>query len=694
MIPLIAGLAFWLATGCRLPGWAALFVLPAVSVPLCLSAGRWGRPYGRRWCFGLWVFLALFLLGWQLGQQRHQARYPGHFSTFHGETGFLLLRLVEPPAVKPNSYQVVGRVVACLSEGTARRTRGKLMLYLQKDNLAAALQYGDVILTSNAYQEVEGPPNPDQFDYRRFLARGNLFHSAYRPSASWVATGERRGAPPVRLALKLRQQAMDIFQANGLDGQEFAVLSALFLGFRDSLDEDLQKAFAGAGAMHVLCVSGLHVGILFLVFQALFSFLKRWPRGRWLQGGLVVAFVWMYAALTGFSPSVMRASAMFSFVAAGQHLGRRTSVYNTLSASALVLLLADPGMLGRIGFQLSYLAVLGIVSLQPSLQQWLAPRHPLPRKAWALATVSLAAQLATGPLALFYFNQFPLYFLLTNILAIPLAGLIIHLALICLCLSYIPAASLLAGNLLSWALRLLNTSVAFVEGLPGAVWSPVYVSLPETFLVYLVICLVFLYLIRDNRAALLWGLACLLLLSASASFRQTGRQRQGGFAVYHVNRATSVDFFAPGRTIWLRCARGASQPDRARGYLQGHRLRRMGRSGVVEVNLSAGSPPPEGNWLRQGPLLLFFDKVFLIPGREGHPPPEGIRADYLLLCQNPPIDLADWILSAQPGLVIMDLSSPRWVTDRWTALCDSLGVEAWPVHSRGGYAASFSLGEP
>ena len=214
---------------------------------------------------------------------------------------------------------------------------------------------------------------------------------------------------------------------NGVEGKQLKVASALLLGYRENLDKELVKSYASAGAMHVLAVSGLHVGILYLLLTRIFSFLKKVKKvknGKFILTILIVSFLWFYAIMTGLSASVMRATTMFSFIVIGNELlNRKTSIYNTLAVSAIILMIINPFIVYQVGFQLSYVAVVGIVYLQPKLNRLFYSRYKLVRGVWAITCVSLAAQIATFPLSLHYFHQFSTYFFISNLIVIPASSL-------------------------------------------------------------------------------------------------------------------------------------------------------------------------------------------------------------------------------------------------------------------------------
>jgi competence protein ComEC len=690
VLALVTGILVRLVTGISLPG-AFFFLVYGLTVLAGLVLRRYSNArYAGRWFFGALAGLFLVTAGFQLCQDRHGLGREDHFSVHEGRSGLLVLRLREPVSEKANSFQAICQAMAFHTEDTIVGVSGKLMVYLAKDTLAGALGYGDVILLENRFEEVSPPMNPGQFDYKRFLSLGNIFHSAYRATGEWYPAKARRGSRLMSFALSLREKALAALSRSQLEERELAVVSALFLGYREYLTEDLQREFAGAGAMHVLCVSGLHVGIIYLVLKAMLGFLGPAGAGYLVRTLLVVAFIWLYAAVTGFSPSVLRASTMFTFVAVGQGFRRRTHIYNSLSASALVLLVIDPNLISRIGFQLSYLAVFSIVTLQPRLFALLPLKNPLLKKAWALATVSIAAQLATGPLALFYFNQFPNYFLLTNILVVPLATLIIYVAMAFLALSFWAPAAMASGALLSILLRTLNASVGFVEGLPYATWSNVFISLPEVLVVYLALGCAACYFILHRRNAIVCCLVLLSALSASTGWRAIHLQQHARFVVYHVNRATLVDFFSPGEMVSLSCPRAAVYA--LSDYQAGRHRIRMGRRKTQALEMEGKNDAFFGRTLlRQGPFLEFHGLRFVLLTPGNPMIPKAWPADYLLVSQGVRSDIRSWLSKVQPQRVIIDASNTLWQENAWVEACREEGFDYWVIREQGAYVRNIHV---
>lgn len=660
--------------------------------------------YGKSWYFGCSIFAALFFAGYWLAMQDNQYSRKDHFRHYQDQPGCLMVQLREPLTEKTNSHQVLADVLFFISEESHDRVEGRLILYLAKDSLPPAIGYGDRILINNSYNDVLPPQNPNAFNYKKYLARNNIYHSAYIQRERWYHTGENHGRRHMHLALRLRERAMLIFQDNPLSERDFAVITALLLGYREYLDEDLRREFAGAGAMHILCVSGLHVGIIFMVLKNIFSFFTRVRGGHYIRTLCIILCIWLYAAITGFSPSVLRASVMFSFVAVGHHFSRTANIYNTLAASAFVLVIGNPMIITHIGFQLSYLAVISIVSLQPRLYAIVPVKHPVLEKAWSIMTVSVAAQLATGPLALYYFNQFPNYFLLTNLVVIPLAGIIIYASFLTLLLSPIPAAGLFMGYLLSAVLNCLHQSVRFIEALPYSTASGVYLTTPETILVFVLLLFFFAYWIRGCRKSFLTSLLVLAVLASSFTQRGIRNSMQRTFVVYSINQATVIDFIIGKTAYVLVCDQVLHDPGLKTFHTDGHRLQKgvFRNNTIVSINDTVTRFSAHG-FLRDRHFLAFNGITLILIDGEGFQKQSGasgflhtngqmpghlsfpFKVDYLLITQNPRLDMELVFRVFKPSTVILDASNSRWNADRIEEACLEAGVRVWNVRSRGAY---------
>lgn len=370
---------------------------------------------------------------------------------------------------KPNSFQSVLEINAFFRNDSVFRTKEKVMVYFAKSKESEHLKPGEIINFNPSPQWVKNSNNPYEFDYKSYLSRRKIYRQVFLPSDSWVKTGYSTFHSSEVCAEKVRLKLLEIYRQQIPDEEKMNVLSALTLGYKRGLEPETKRVFASAGAMHVLAVSGLHVGIVYLVFLYAFGFLKSQKAGRLIFVLLVVSALWCFAFVTGLSPSVKRAATMFTFVVAGEGIRRRSNIYNTLAASAFILLLFNPNNLFEAGFQLSYSAVFGIVFLQPRFEKLITFKYKIPRYCWSLITVSVAAQIATFPVSVFYFNQFPVYFWISNLLVIPAVTLLIPLGILLLLFDWISVVSNVFSTIIEHVLSVVIQFLRFVENIPLSV---------------------------------------------------------------------------------------------------------------------------------------------------------------------------------------------------------------------------------
>lgn len=506
--------------------------------------------YKYRWVFGFFITLTLLFTGIHLNIHNSLLHHPYHFSQneYHGNN--TILKVVEAPSERANSVRLLVDVLALKKDNKWMRTTGKALVYLEKDSSSLNLRYGDKLLAPANFTETRGPSNPYEFDYKRYLAFNNIYHQSYLRSDSWQLLERDRGNKLLGLSFKARDYVLKQIENFGIEGKNYALVSALLLGMRDALDSDMLKEFSAAGAMHVLCVSGLHVGIIFLVLNFSFSFLDNHRRGRYLKAFLVIGFIWFYALITGLAPSVMRAATMFSIITIGKALNRNTSIYNSLSLSAVILIIINPYIIAKLGFWLSYLAVVGIVYLHPKFYNLFKFKNWFADKVWSLACVSLAAQIATSPIAVYYFNQFPNYFLLSNIFVVPLATLIVYSGVALVIFSFIPYISNIIAFILSMLLSSMRHIVSFIEGLPFST-SVLVINQIQMFMVYAFIISLIFYFNKRRPVFLKVTLFIAILFFSITSVSIIKSKTQEKIIVYNLNRGVGIDFIKGQNSVFV-----------------------------------------------------------------------------------------------------------------------------------------------
>ena len=462
LLPLIGGVvvAFYIPVKLEL-----FWVLLGVGLLFFLSIPIISRQFKLRAAFGLLASVFFFAIGIYLTGLQTSRYHASYFYTeANFETDLFQLEILDVPELKENSIKCFANV----SSTNGEKTMGKTLIYFEKTERATQITYGDVIYIQSNFAEIQPNGNPKEFDYSRYLRIHDVIHQAYVEDGSWEIV-DNAGNSFFKWIFGVRAYLGTVLEESNLSASNLMVAKALILGEKQSLDRETLRTFSSAGAMHVLAVSGLHVGIVMLIFSFVLKPIKRLPKGKLVFVACVVIGIWFYALITGMSSSVLRASVMFSFVIIGKELERESSIYQSIMVSAFILILIEPLVIFQVGFQLSYLAVLGIVFLQPKIYNLFYVKNLVLDKVWQISAVSIAAQVATFPLGLYYFHQFPNFFMLSNLIVIPLAFAILIVGIVYFLVFWIPFLNDLCFYLLDFLLTILNGGVKWVEQLPYSI---------------------------------------------------------------------------------------------------------------------------------------------------------------------------------------------------------------------------------
>lgn len=459
--------------------------------------------------------------------------------------------ITDQVAERPNWLKTELSITIVKDSGQWKPADGIVMAYFAKDSLAS-VAFGDEVLIIGKPFEPSPPVNPGQFDYKAYLARQGIHYQHFIKSSKFKVIAHNK-APNSFLAwaFEIRTWANGVLEKKIPTQRSYSIVAALTLGIKDALDHDLKEAYASAGAMHVLAVSGLHVGILVTILSWLFL---RWKKHKGIIAVRVIAsltFLWTYALITGFSPSVLRAVTMFTFVLIGQLFGRRISIYNSLGLSAFVLLCWRPMMAFEVGFQLSYFAVIGIVYFQPKFYSLWIPPNKFTKWAWSLLCVSLAAQLATFPIGVFYFHQFPVLFWASNFLVIPMAILVLIGTILLLMFSWFGVLATWIGSLINFIVWLVNHGIFLLESLPFSVVGDLYTSLLTVVLSYAVMIFISVLFVRKRLVWLAMAVGCTAGILAFTIKKTTDQSQQQLLVIYKAKKITTMGMITGGEITLL-----------------------------------------------------------------------------------------------------------------------------------------------
>ena len=540
VFPFLAGIilecTFMPASRYQVMGLIALTILLVSARLFALFV----KVYSSRWVSGFIFNLFFIVAGIQIANQTRISNDPDYIAGQPG--GVFLACLTESPSETRYGFKATVSLEFIYTGSGWKRVAGNVLAYLKTNPGYPVLQFGDNILLKARIDSISDNSNPHTFNYSKYLRTKGITHRVFADPYAWKKCSLENGQILRKFAFQFRDKLLEVLRENNVTGNEFAVAAALLLGYVDDLSPDLMHDYAASGAMHVLSVSGMHVGIIYLFFEFLLGFMNKKRLGRWFKAIFLLAFIWFYACLTGLSPFVFRSAAMLTLPIIAKSMDRTPNMYNVIAASLLFMLAIDPFLILDVGFQLSYLAVIGLVVFYKPIYDLYVTSAWLPDKIWSVLAVSLAAQIATLPITLYVFHQFPNYFLITNLFVVPLSSLIIYVGIMLMAFGHVPFIAMFVAKILVFLIWLLNAIIHWIEGLPFSTITGIHLSSAEMFVLYLMIIAGFVFLTMKRIAVLyLFLITCIGFMVLMVTFKAQ-RYYSSRMLVFNVKNISILEF--------------------------------------------------------------------------------------------------------------------------------------------------------
>lgn len=631
--------------------------------------------YRLRWITGLLMHLSVFLYALLLASIKKEISHAGHFSGLDSAGAFICI-VNEEPLLKGNNFRFEVSMKEVLRNDSVFRVNGRCLVYLKRDTMPAP-RYGDILLFRSIPVRVKPPANPGQFDFSRWLKNREIYHQVFIKPEQLSKLEHNQGNKLMELAINWRNDLLKSISDAGIEGRENAVLSALIIGQDDEIDQELMQSYSVTGVLHVLAVSGMHVGLIYAALKALLKFPGRKKQLKWIKAGFIILLLWFYAMITGLSPSVLRASMMLSFVIIGIGLLRSSGNLSILCASALSLfIVVSPSLIFSAGFQLSFLAVAGIMYLYKPVLNLYTPKTWLAMQVWSIIAVSLVAQLATFPLSLFYFHQFPNYFLLANLVVIPLSTIIIFGGIILLVLGFWPLVATVLGKVISFLILVLNTIITRLGDLPGAATEGIFLSFPAMFVLYGSIIALAAYFLSLRRTWFFLSIFLIITLAGIVLCEVVSAGKQSLGVVNYIPGHTLLRFIRSDRSIAFcdeKLIPDEQKRERTEGY---HLLSRRVKADTIYSFQKAGQ------WFRWNedlilrfPFIQFKDVRLLVLSPETNNLELSFDlVDYVLVQGNLTPPKVDWLNTDRVRSIVCDGSNSPWNVRKWKSLCLKEGI--------------------
>lgn len=652
----------------------AIVVLIALLVAYPLLTVQY--RFTTRWLQGAVILSAIAVTGsivvW-LHQARHQPAWYGHA---HDKRRLLLVTIEEPPVEKPASWKTLVTVQAIADGSQWKLATGRLLVYFRKDTAGLPPAYGTQLVINKELQPVTGYGNPGGFDYAGYCAWQQVYHQVYLLPQDYAIVAVDKGSAAARQLYHIRDAVLNLIHCYLPDKQVAGVAAALLMGYRGELDKELLSAYAQTGVVHIIAISGMHLAMIYGILYVLLGKLGKGKYMPLLRSVIILLVLWFFTLLAGGVPSILRSAVMFSFIVAGEAFYKKHNACNNLAASAFLLLAFNPFYLWDIGFQLSYAAVTSVVLFYKPVYHSVVWQNRLLDYLWQLLSVTLAAQVLTLPLVLYHFHQFPAFFLLSNLVAVPLSGVILYGGIVMIAFAWWPWLAAITGWCVSFLIVLMNTFVKHMKQLPAALIEAITFNGWQVLLLFLVILCCGYGWWQKQRGAWFLAVSLLVALVGTHYMGLWKSRQQKRIIVYNIPAASVIEviygtngYFA-GDTAALQ-----NQAIFAQHIQPAHTLWQVQQSGRVEGAEQAGV------FAYAGKKIAFINGSASVPGNAN----EITAVDILILGKEAGERAGQLAALFRCKQLVFDSSNPVWKIEKWKKACDSLHLRFHSVPRDGAF---------
>lgn len=436
---------------------------------------------------GIILLSSWLVFGYALSGVKHLPFDSNWYGNNFSNTSFYKGTILNMPEEKEKTLKIDIALESKLEEGKNKSIKGKSILYLKKGTQASALKEGQQIVFRNKLAPVMATKNPGAFDYAAYCRRQGVYHTGFLQDADWAITSENVKKSWRSITTYGTEFVKRILRKYIRGEEELGIAEALLIGYRLDIDQNLWQAYSNTGIVHIIAISGMHMAMIYQSLLWLLTCIPYFKKNRKSAVIISLVFMWLFAILTGLPASVVRSAVMFTFIGIGDVLKKKMTIYNNMAASAFLLLCINPNWLFDVGFQLSYLAVLSIVMFYKWIYDKFSFKNRVSDFFWKLVAGTLSAQILTFPICIYYFHQFPVLFLVMNLIAIPITTVVLFAEILLIFLSWIPMVASLLGYLSYFLIHYLNKIVFYIEKLSFAVWQYLSINLWQLALLYLLI---------------------------------------------------------------------------------------------------------------------------------------------------------------------------------------------------------------
>lgn len=554
------------------------------------------------------------------------------------------------------------RYIVLVNQIDSTTNTGRVLLNVRKDSLNHPFEIGTHLQINASLYQNSPAKNPNQFDYGKYLESKQIYAQIYA-DASEIKIGSIIQKDIWYYTSRLRTKIIRNLEKNNFNKAELHVAIALILGQQQDISPEIIKDYQFAGAVHILSVSGLHIGFILLFVTFILKPFPNTRHGSFLKLIIILLSLSSFGLIAGLAPSVLRSVTMFSFVAIGMYLRRSTNIFHTLLVSMLLILLVQPSFLFDVGFQLSYVALFFILWLQPLLASLWSPKNSFFKYFWDILTVSFAAQIGAFPLSIFYFHQFPGLFFVTNLVIIPFLSVIMALGVLVMVLAAFDYVPLFLAKLLEWSIYILNKIINSIASLEQFIIQEIPFNWQLLLSIYVLIIATIIWFKKPSYNRLVLAMMTLIIFQITYFQTHWTIQNQSELVIFN-SKKSSLIAERKGEKIIL--------------YANDSLL----KSALNNKTLTSYSMGNFSNLKSKKRLqnLIYFNgnKILILDSIGVYP--KDIRPDIVVLTQTPKINLERFLQIIKPKIVVADASNFRTIQKHWKATCLK---EKIPFHATG-----------
>ena len=620
------------------------------------------------------IHLLCFSIGCFISFQnniQHQASWIGHT---YQEGNAVKLTLIEPTVEKDHFYKSVASIDAVQKDKKWIHTTGKILIYIRKDSISSHLGYGSQLLINAPVTAITNAGNPGSFDYARYCLFLGITHQAFINNNQYVFIQNTIPSYIYFYLYKLRDNVLGSLKIYLPHPRAYGVAEALLIGYRNDLDREIVQAYSNTGVVHIIAISGLHLGMLYGSMVLFFNLFKK---RRWIniiKPIVILIVIWGFALIAGGVPSIMRSAFMFSFILLSGIINKHSKIYNTLSLSALCMILYNPYCIWDVGFQLSYAAVLSIIMYSGTIKEWFYFRNRIVQYLWNLNAVTISAQIWTFPLIIYYFHQFPRLIVISNLIVVPLSCLILFAEIFLLIIGYIvPALAILSGKIVQLSIELMNWFIQTMSSVKSGIWEGLKVDTVQTILLFGVIFCIIGWLENKSKPRLMMAIAIFNIVLFIRCIDCINKANQHTLIVYNIPKYCTIELMNGMNTISLM----DTGIDGENSFIYSFHLKPAHIQNRAKI---VSRPSIPNTILFQNKRIVILDK----PLKHIYPA-QPIPVDLLIIAHNPPISLTHIMKVFNCKQIVIDGSNSMWKTGQMIKENKTLLLPLFTTQDKGAY---------